>query len=358
MARRDSGRPKPTRSSRLPAPRRKATIVQPPREPIVIEPDRVVAVYGVDHQYQELLGLVAFYKDHSNGRVDGTQSDEKRTGFIFDELSFRVRDELGGLLVSSAPAEASHAIVLAERNGLEWLPIRRRDQDVPDEDELRNFVHLFCRGVRLAFPSWVLLGSGSSPTWDQAPSLNLQQMISAWQEMSPGRDWYNIRPELEVAEGGNFRYKLDERTRGWAHNNFKKLVGPSSDIRRRTKAEARLEALERLEDSQKGLVAEDEPAEEAPRQELVDLLMERVDRVSDPLGRLLLLDQLYRDLPGALVERMIESAMEFREDGGTWRRIGEAFGTTPQNAQQRFDPVARARSAEKARRRREEGKQT
>lgn len=82
-------------------------------------------------------------------------------------------------------------------------------------------------------------------------------------------------------------------------------------------------------------------------QEVIEALVERVDQVSDPLGRLVLMDELSRTVVPALHERMMGTAAEHRAtvqpgtgEPGTWRQIGEALGVTPQAAQDRLDPAA------------------
>lgn len=84
---------------------------------------------------------------------------------------------------------------------------------------------------------------------------------------------------------------------------------------------------------------------DSPGQEVVAALVERIEQVSDPLGRLALLDELSTTLVPALHEQMVETAAELRaavQPGtgttGTWAQIGEALGTTASAARQRLDP--------------------
>ena len=93
---------------------------------------------------------------------------------------------------------------------------------------------------------------------------------------------------------------------------------------------------------------------EATSNEIVTSVIEQVTRVSDPLGRIVILDLLSHDLMPALYEQMMSDAAEVREGGGTWRQIGETLGVTPQAAQKRLDPEAR-RKANSASARRERG---
>jgi len=98
----------------------------------------------------------------------------------------------------------------------------------------------------------------------------------------------------------------------------------------------------------------DVPEAEPPltSEDVVDSVVEQVRSVTDPLGRLALIDKLSRDLVPAIYEEAFDTVAEFRESGGTWREVGEQLGITPQGAQGRFDPNARQRYVEKARRQR------
>lgn len=78
-----------------------------------------------------------------------------------------------------------------------------------------------------------------------------------------------------------------------------------------------------------------------------------VDKTSDPYQRLVLMDRLVK---GGLLEpvfdRMIETASEIRESGGTWVSIGRRLGVSPQAAQNRLRRESRERHAERQRRQR------
>jgi len=75
--------------------------------------------------------------------------------------------------------------------------------------------------------------------------------------------------------------------------------------------------------------------------------------VAEPLERLTMLDQLARSVTPSIVGHMAVAAAEFRAAGGTWKEIGDHLGTSPQAAQQRFEPTARQRHAAKERVRRQ-----
>ena len=87
------------------------------------------------------------------------------------------------------------------------------------------------------------------------------------------------------------------------------------------------------------------------RDEVLTTLVEQLEQIADPLGRLTVLDALSKATPTALIELMVDAAAEYREGGGTWREIGEHLGVTMQSAYGRFDPKGRQRNVEKLRRR-------
>lgn len=105
------------------------------------------------------------------------------------------------------------------------------------------------------------------------------------------------------------------------------------------------------------LMAESEPTSA----DIVASVVEQIQRVKDPLGRIVIMDELADSLMDAVYEQGMEAAAEFRKPadeggpGGTWVEIAKTLGVTPTAAQIRLDPKARARNAEKARRRRQAG---
>jgi hypothetical protein len=104
-------------------------------------------------------------------------------------------------------------------------------------------------------------------------------------------------------------------------------------------------------------MAESEPTSA----DIVASVVEQIQRVKDPLGRIVIMDELADSLMDAVYEQGMEAAAEFRKPadeggpGGTWVEIAKTLGVTPTAAQIRLDPKARARNAEKARRRRQAG---
>ncbi len=88
---------------------------------------------------------------------------------------------------------------------------------------------------------------------------------------------------------------------------------------------------------------------------IVRSVVEQIQRVSDPLARIALGDELSKTLMPAVYEQMMDDAAEFRADGGSWKEIGQRLDVTASAAQNRLDPAARARAAERARERRQGG---
>lgn len=103
--------------------------------------------------------------------------------------------------------------------------------------------------------------------------------------------------------------------------------------------------------TKQGGMAEHEPTSE----EIVDSVIEQIQRVADPLARIVLGDELSKSLMPAVYEQMMDDAAEFRADGGSWKEIGQRLDVTASAAQNRLDPDARRRNAERARERRQGG---
>lgn len=91
--------------------------------------------------------------------------------------------------------------------------------------------------------------------------------------------------------------------------------------------------------------------QQSTSREIVDSVIERVRSVPDPLGRIALGDELSKELMPAVYEQMMADAAEFRAGGGTWKEIGQHLNVTASAAQNRLDPEARRRNAERARER-------
>lgn len=95
--------------------------------------------------------------------------------------------------------------------------------------------------------------------------------------------------------------------------------------------------------------------------EVITALTDRVGAIADPLARLVLLDELSRELMPAVYEQMMAAAAEYRRpveeggQGGSWKAIGVALDVTASAAQNRLDPAARQRERQRSRERRQAG---
>jgi hypothetical protein len=89
--------------------------------------------------------------------------------------------------------------------------------------------------------------------------------------------------------------------------------------------------------------------------EVVSSVIEQIQRVSDPLARIALGDELSRSLAPAVTEQMMADAADFRDGGGTWKQIGERLGISASGAQKKLVLEERQRNNERARRRYREG---
>lgn len=131
--------------------------------------------------------------------------------------------------------------------------------------------------------------------------------------------WLSTKPGLDIWYQRGYNKKLRERT-----------------IRFKAAFEREL-----------SLMAESEPTST----DIVASVVEQMQRIHDPLGRIVVMDELSKSLMDAVYQEGMTAAAEFREGDGTWREIGEALGVTAAAAQNRLDPDARARNAARARNR-------
>ncbi len=92
-------------------------------------------------------------------------------------------------------------------------------------------------------------------------------------------------------------------------------------------------------------VAEVDPSVVA--NEIVDTVVEQLEAVSDPLGRIAVISELADELLSKVYDEGYRSALEYLEQGGTWTQIGQSLGVSRQAIQQRLDP--RLREARKRR---------
>ncbi len=88
-------------------------------------------------------------------------------------------------------------------------------------------------------------------------------------------------------------------------------------------------------------------------QDVIDSIVERIRSVPDPLGRIVLIDQLSKQLPSVVAEEGYAAAEDFRSQQGTWTEIGRTLGITRQAVTQRFDPDVHRTNIDRLRRRRQ-----
>lgn len=196
------------------------------------------------------------------------------------------------------------------------------------------------RGIRKTFPTWLVVRVYRSSS-DPEPA-RVARIRREADRIFSMLDALRDHRRLTIDRTGRLGHDRNGMLSDWAEEEFSQLrtrvhgvVMPASAGRR----DSSRPAHERRTVVTTG--ADDQG------QDVVEALVERVDQVSDPLGRLVLMDGLSKALLPALDERMTATAAEFRAtvqpstgEPGTWRQIGEALGVTPQAAQDRFAPAA------------------
>lgn len=194
------------------------------------------------------------------------------------------------------------------------------------------------RGIRRTFPTWVVVRVYRS-SLEPEPA-RVARMRREADRIFAMLEALRDHGDLTIDRSGRLGYCDNGMHSDWAEEEFSRL---REQVRKVVMPlPAGRHGVRRLVPASRTMVR---VGGDDQGRDVIEALVERVDQVPDPLGRLVLMDELSRTLMPALDEQMMEAAAEHRAtvqpstgETGTWRQIGEALGVTPQAAQHRLDP--------------------